>query len=290
MSFLKRAWFWALGELPDFQRTPDSAPLLWWICGVSCIGMLLGTEHSVRGHPLIFSFWRMTVHGMLPLLVVACWYTRKAKGLRWSAILGSLLILAPIVYRLTGKAALLHIRQNNWVLMGPVLIGAAFCLFAIWRSETSFEEWGMGVGDWRWWGPRALICLAILIPCLVLVMKMNSNMARFYPTWRPARTDSGAFAILHLGLAIDFIGWELLFRAFLLFAVARRGDAMTAIWLQAIPFFLLHGNKPYMELVSSLPGGLLAAWFCLRARSFWPLFLIHWVQITTVGASGFLMR
>ena len=73
-------------------------------------------------------------------------------------------------------------------------------------------------------------------------------------------------------------------------AMARRGDALVAILLHAFPFFLLHGNKPEIELLSSFVGGIFAGWFCLRARTFFPLYVIHIVMITTVGFTSFVMR
>ena len=76
----------------------------------------------------------------------------------------------------------------------------------------------------------------------------------------------------------------------LLFGFYRRGDPWTAIWVQAIPFFLLHYDKPSVELALSLVGGAVSGWFTLRARSIYPLIILHTAQITTVGFVGQLLR
>ena len=130
----------------------------------------------------------------------------------------------------------------------------------------------------------------VLVPAVFVVMSLSPKLAAFYPSWKPARLSVENLLIQQVGIGVDFLGWELLFRGFLLFGVARRGDAQTAIWLQAIPFFLLHRGQPDVELVSSLFGGLLAGWFCLRARSFVPLFILHWAQMMAVAGSGYILR
>jgi membrane protease YdiL (CAAX protease family) len=95
-------------------------------------------------------------------------------------------------------------------------------------------------------------------------------------------------AIEQFGYCLDLLGWEFLFRGFLLFAFARR-DPLLAIWVQCLPFFVLHTTKPPTEYFLSLFGGFLGGWFCLHAKSFWPMFFLHAVQIITVNVVGYIM-
>jgi membrane protease YdiL (CAAX protease family) len=134
------------------------------------------------------------------------------------------------------------------------------------------------------------VCLAVLVPALVLAVVLDPALASYYPNWKPARHGGSAFVLCHLGVVLDFIGWEFLFRGFLLFGLARLWGPKKAIWAQTLPFFLLHYFKPPLELAFSLPGGLAAGWFCLRAGSFLPLWIIHVVQMTTVGAVAVWLR
>ncbi len=286
---------WFFGELPHFERDADSSEILIWVGLMGCIAFYLGDQVPVRGHPVVTGVWRGVVHGALPLAAVVAlaggcrlrrgqWMRGRWAQLLWT--LGLVGVLTPIILRLVVWAGPQDFVSRAGWLWGPALAGVLCLLVAAYRTDADLSSWGLGLGDHRWWLPRLGVTLGVLVPALVAAVALDPSLADFYPTWHQSRTGWGLFALQHLGVGIDFLGWEMLFRGFLLFGIARRGDAMLAIWLQAIPFFLLHHDKPTLELLSSLPGGLIAGWFCLRAGSYLPLFAIHWVQITVVGAAA----
>jgi membrane protease YdiL (CAAX protease family) len=249
--------------------------------------MLIGEFIPLRGHPVLRGAWRSMLHGALPLAVAMGLSRRVGPPSGRPAVgAGALALCVPIAIRLgTHK----HIfREEPWLLAVPLVVGL-FCLAVAARGFDP-GRWGCGLGDLKWWGPRVGVCLAVLVPALVLAVVLDPKLASFYPTWKPARQGGSAFVLCHLGVALDFIGWEFLFRGFLLFGLARLWGPKKAIWAQAIPFFLLHHDKPPLELFSSLPGGLAAGWFCLRAGTFLPLWIIHGVQMTTVGAVAVWLR
>ena len=74
---------------------------------------------------------------------------------------------------------------------------------------------------------------------------------------------------------LDLIGWEFLFRGWILFAYARRFGA-EALWVQAVPFALAHIGKPALETYSTIFGGFILGWIAYRTRSFLWAFLVHW--------------
>ena len=115
-------------------------------------------------------------------------------------------------------------------------------------------------------------------------------LAHYYPLYKPAQTSFSELELSLSAIALDFVGWEFLFRGFLLFGLARRGDALMAILLQSLPFFLLHGPKPELEMISSYVGAIFAGWFCLRARTFFPLWVIHVAIISAVSLTAFWIR
>lgn len=291
------AWRYLLGDLPETARTPDSAPLILWATTWAALGMWLGLRFSYRGEPLLVGAWRMVVHGGLPLVGLALWELRAARRDRTGTVWGAALalvgvcgLLTTVGARFTDAGAAAQAAAPFVALALPSLVATGFVIAGLRGARRDLTVWGIGLGDWRWWLPHHGVLLAGLVPFLMAVTWMVEPLAAFYPTNRAARHDLGAFGWAHLGLALDFIGWEFLFRGYLLFAAARRGDALLAIVLSAIPFFLLHGEKPHVELLSSLVGGFFAGWFCLRARSFFPLWVIHLAMITTVGFTSFLMR
>jgi len=286
---------WFFGELPSWDRDPDSSEIVFWVGLVGCIAFYLGDQVPVRGHPLLNGAWRGVVHGALPLAAVVALegglrlrkgqWLRGDRGTQLLWMVGLAGVSTPVILRLWLWGARDFLSQPGWLWV-PALVGVLCLLMAAHRDGADLSSWGLGLGDHRWWLPRVGITLGVLVPALVAVVALDPGLADFYPTWQESRTSWAFFALQHLGVGLDFLGWEMLFRGFLLFGIARRGDAVVAIWLQAIPFFLLHHDKPTVELLTSLPGGLAAGWFCLRSGSYLPLFAIHWVQITVVGVAA----
>ena len=49
----------------------------------------------------------------------------------------------------------------------------------------------------------------------------------------------------------------------------------SAIFVQVIPFVLLHLGKPFLEILACIPGGFGFGYVTYKARSFVPCFIIH---------------
>lgn len=282
-----RLWFTAFGELPE---TPsDASPaFVWWICGWAMLGIFIGEFYGISGEPLARGTYRALMHGGVPLVGAALWSGWRLCGRRGGAVLALMALMIPIVWRLTHKFN--EFSSPSWQIFAPAVVVLIGSLYTMRSSERSLSEWGMSVGDWRWWLPRVGLAAMIMIPAVWVALQIDPVLLKFYPTWKPARSELDSLLIQQLGIGIDMLGWEFLFRGFLLFALARRGDIHLAIWLQCFPFFLLHGDKPYFELALSSVGGLVSAWFCWRARSFYPLFLLHWLQMASVNVLAVVVR
>ncbi len=156
---------------------------------------------------------------------------------------------------------------------GFVLPVAALVIFFR-RPPTAI---GLGLGDWRF----ALVVTAIYFPIVVAGTWFLSNSASFqvqYPHFQPAATDWGVFALYELFFLMYWIGWEYLWRGFVLFGTAHT-LGLYAIFVQALPFAVLHLNKPIEEAVLSLIGGIALGALVWRCRSFWIAVPIHAAQM-----------
>lgn len=133
-------------------------------------------------------------------------------------------------------------------------------------------DYGFTFGNWRqgllWTGGIA----AVAVP-VILAAASTEEMRAYYQTYR------GALGALIPIFALDLVGWEFIFRGFLLFCLARRLGP-TAIIAQAVPFALAHLGKPELETLSTVFGGSLFGWVAWRSRSFVYPFLIHWFIFT----------
>ena len=282
-----------LGEpLPHTAPEAGSTALLVWCCVWAATAMFLGDAYDVRGPtPLGSGMFRVGVHGALPFAAIGLWELWRHGRLRVFALLGAAIILAPLLYRTQFPGASKVVAAAPFLtLLLPFAVGAVLIRVGLSMAGSDPTRWGMGLGDWRWWVPRTAFLAACIVPLCALGGWLSPQLLSFYPRWRPAQTDTTMLAIYFTALFIDLYGWEFLWRGFLLNAFARRGDPLVAILASAIPFFLLHYPKPDLEMLSSFPGGILAGWFCLRARSSLPMWILHCVLFATMGIIGFFAR
>ena len=71
-----------------------------------------------------------------------------------------------------------------------------------------------------------------------------------------------------------FIAWEYFWRGFMTFSLEKTFGPWV-IWILMLPFVVHHFEKPDLEALSSILGGLALGWLALRTRSFWYGAFIH---------------
>jgi membrane protease YdiL (CAAX protease family) len=83
--------------------------------------------------------------------------------------------------------------------------------------------------------------------------------------------------------------WEFFFRGFLLFGLART-IKWPAVIVQALAFGLMHLGKPWPEVAASFGAGIILGVLALRAKSFVPGFILHWMAFVTFDALVIISR
>ncbi len=142
------------------------------------------------------------------------------------------------------------------------------------------REYGFQLGDWKAGLALTFGALVIFLPVLWLVVEITPAMQAYYlPLLKPS---------LPIYTFLDLVGWEFLFRGWILFGYARKFGP-DALWLQAVPFAIAHFGKPEIETLSTIFGGLAFGWVAWRTKSFIYPLLIHWAIFTFVvlAAGGF---
>jgi len=287
---LSTGWAWAHGAIEDPPELERSNKLLVLIgVGFALMAFLhLNMDHGRA--PLQRGFWRggAFLGGSMAVVVVwFLWEKRRDSLSLLGGLLGTVLVAAPSMVKLSQTMSL---KANPVLWLGLGWAGVAV-LYAVGRRlEVGWADFGLCVGDWRWWVPRAAIIAVLLVVGIVVAMVLFPELRHYYPWQRIARTDPTMFRDVQIAVCLDFLGWEFLHRGLLLFALARRGDVRHAIWTQAFIFFLLHQGKPTVELMLSLPGGVLAGYFAYRARSFLPLWILHAIQLCATNQVATMMR
>lgn len=158
-------------------------------------------------------------------------------------------------------------------LIIPVLV-----IIFIFRENPA--EYGFQIGDWRAGLMLTTLAISLMTPILWWLIGADFGMQAYYEN-RVSGLPWNTF--------FDLLGWEFLFRGFLLFGYARKfGD--DALWLQAVPFALAHIGKPEIETLSTIFGGFAFGWIAWRSKSFIYPFLIHWYigSLTILLSAGIL--
>ena len=164
--------------------------------------------------------------------------------------------------------------DERFLVVNGILLLWAPLLFILWGLRERVEAFGMAPGDARRGWLLAGLGYAVMLPILVIAARQPVFQAA-YPLRGLVRRQPGMFLYWELSYGFYFFLWEWFFRGFLLFGL-RRAFGWHAVWLQAIPFGLLHWGKPPLEMASAFPGGILLGLLAWRAESFLPCFALHW--------------
>lgn len=146
---------------------------------------------------------------------------------------------------------------------------------------------------WRWRGtlthaPMYLALYALMIP-LIAWASTQSSFQQKYPFYKGAAEGGSAFWGYELFYGAQFLGVEFFFRGFLTFALFRR-FGYNALLIMAIPYVMVHFNKPLPETLGALGAALILGTLALRAGSAVPGFFLHWavgitMDVLAIGKS-----
>ncbi len=171
-------------------------------------------------------------------------------------VTSTLLILADYYWRMPLK----HAGRFGLFLIVPLVITVL-----IFRENP--REYGFRPGDWKAGLALTLGGIALMAPVIWLLVRLDPGTRAYYLPWLKPH--------FVWNTALDLVGWEFLFRGWLLFGYARKYGP-EALWLQAVPFALAHIGKPSIETLSTIFGGFAFGLVAWRTRSFLYPFLIHW--------------
>jgi membrane protease YdiL (CAAX protease family) len=198
--------------------------------------------------------------------------------------------------------------KNRWISGLVALVGFAILvlLFRYNKQPHSYEEYlvtniaalfwlpivlvtvvmrkepasfGFRAGDAGQGYRLAAILYAVLLPVLVIAARMPV-FQQYYPIQKQAARDLAFFGYFELTYGMYLFCWEFFFRGFLLFGIGRTLGAWSVL-VQAIAFGFMHFGKPFPEFAVSFLAGIILGMLALRAKSFLPGFMLHWVAAVT---------
>lgn len=192
--------------------------------------------------------------------------TVKRSDLKASTILisSTLLLVASHYHRILEDDTL-----SSFVFYFLIPVGIILLVF-----RENPRRFGLRLGDWRQgalWTVLGVLLMAVVIVGLVQLDEFRSYY-RLGSFQEPLSREVLEFALRQ---AIYMFSWEFIFRGFLLFGLKDRFGSL-AIWIQAIPFAIMHLGKPELETLSTIFGGAAFGYIDLKSKSVLPSVVIHW--------------
>ena len=177
-------------------------------------------------------------------------------------IVSTLVLMVDYYHRLT--------LYKYWDRVILYLVIPLILIIFIFRENP--KEFGFGLGDWKAGSTITILGILIMAPIIYYLGHGDESMRAYYQPYVKG---------LPWTTFLDLIGWEFLFRGWILFGYARKFGP-ESLWLQAVPFALMHNGKPEIETLSTIFGGFAFGWIAYRTKSFLYPFIIHWFIATFI--------
>ena len=161
-----------------------------------------------------------------------------------------------------------------WLLSDGLLMFLFSVISVKYVFRQKLSDFGFTFGDKKFGFLTILIFYLVMLPVLWIV-SASSSFAHTYPQGGPAlREDFGLLMLYELCILIYMLGWEFLWRGYTLFGLKVK-LGYYAIFIQMIPFFILHKGKPELELLGSIFAGIILGIQALRSGSFIYAWILH---------------
>lgn len=153
--------------------------------------------------------------------------------------------------------------------------------------KQKLSDYGVQLGNWRYGLTTTAIFFVFMI-ITVWIVSGSESFANTYPQGGPRVKDNlTTFLLYEMCVAFYMLGWEFFWRGYMLFGLFPK-FGWYSIFIQMIPFFILHKGKPELELFGSILAGLILGIQAIRARSFIYAWLIHALVMVSVDGISVL--
>lgn len=199
-------------------------------------------------------------------------------------IYSTLVLLFAIFLRRTHIILPRDVFVERLIVVGLIYVVTPFFLYFVFKHEP--KDFGISLGNPKQWLKEVLFFYAIFLIILFITFKFT-NLKNVYPLYRKATHGMSYFFFYQLIQLWYMLGWEFFFRGFMLFGLERTFGRLS-ILIQAIPFAIVHFKKPQIEAYGAIFAGIFLGIIGLRARTFLPCVLLHYLILLTADILGIL--
>src|SRR5262249_41895694 len=144
------------------------------------------------------------------------------------------------------EPVLIHFATSFLLLGLPALIAMRALL------KRPLADFGLALGEVSaWWRPALLTYLIFSLPSVVGGSGLACVGAE-YPLAKAAASSFGVLGAYGLAYGVYYVAWEIHFRGFILFGLAKKLGPWPAIFCQTVPSVLIHFGKPPGETFAAI--------------------------------------
>jgi membrane protease YdiL (CAAX protease family) len=161
------------------------------------------------------------------------------------------------------------------------VLGYTFVPFGVWKlvfPQDSLRDLGLRTKGFLRHAWIYLLFLAFVLPALWLVSR-QPDFGSYYPFYKLASRSWFDFLVWEAMYFAQFFALEMFFRGFWLGAL-RRSFGSGAIFAMAVPYCMIHFQKPYLEVNGAIIAGIALGSLSMKTKSIYQGFLVH---ITVAG-------
>lgn len=172
-------------------------------------------------------------------------------------------------------------KQGNRVLLQRILgflfLGVVSVLIILFLPHVGIKDYGFSFSfrsALPWWS-------SLLIPLVLILSYITApkpgNLEQ-YPQIRANQWNSGMLALSSVSWIIFLIGYEFLFRGFVLHASLDIMEPVPAITLNTALYAFAHFYKGPGESFGAIPAGILFCYLTLLTGNIWSAVILHSVM------------
>jgi CAAX protease family protein len=168
---------------------------------------------------------------------------------------------------------------------GLMFILPVLSIKLIFREKLS--DYGFTLGDKKF-GFITFTLFFLVMFITVWIVSGSPSFAAMYPQGGfRVREGFTIFFLYELCVLVYMLGWEFFWRGYALFGLKQK-FGYYSVFIQMIPFFILHKGKPELELFASIFAGLILGVQALRSRSFIYCWILHWLVMFSIDGISVL--
>ncbi len=170
-----------------------------------------------------------------------------------------------------------------WFLADGLIMSVFPILIIKFMFREDLKNYGFTLGDKKF----GLITFGIFLAVMLVIVAIVSGSKEFttaYPQGGKKAGESAAIFIMYEACILVYMfGWEFFWRGFMLFGLKPR-FGYYSVFIQMIPFFILHKGKPELELFASILAGIILGIQALRSGSFIYCWILHWLVMIAIDS------